>query len=163
MEITKVMTKKDELIELAAWLLVGCKLTKDEAVIELNKLIDSIALIEESPLEKEERIKRKEIKFRNNVFLSAGNYNENMLRKFCDYWTEKNCRGKMRYEFEKTFEISRRLATWASRDTSILKKPEADQITYKEMIDRFNKGETAIQEQYEPVTPGDKRTLWKRK
>ena len=39
------------------------------------------------------------------------------LRKFFDYWTEKNENGKkMRFEKDKVFDIKRRLATWASRD-----------------------------------------------
>lgn len=49
--------------------------------------------------------------------IGKGVYPDNMLRKFFDYWTEKNENGKkMRFEKEKVFDIKRRLATWASRD-----------------------------------------------
>jgi hypothetical protein len=40
-----------------------------------------------------------------------------MLRAFYDYWSELNKSGaKMRWEMEKTWELSRRLATWAARE-----------------------------------------------
>lgn len=39
---------------------------------------------------------------------------ENELEKFIDYWTEKSSSGKMKYEFEKTWEGLRRLKTWLS-------------------------------------------------
>jgi len=43
-------------------------------------------------------------------------YNQDMLQKFCNYWTEKNksCT-KMKFEMEKTFEIKNRLDYWNSR------------------------------------------------
>lgn len=40
-------------------------------------------------------------------------YGEDMIIAFYNYWVEKNPKGtKMRFEMEKTFELSRRLATW---------------------------------------------------
>lgn len=40
-------------------------------------------------------------------------YGKEMLREFFDYWTEKNKNGKkMRFEMQKVFDISLRLATW---------------------------------------------------
>lgn len=48
-------------------------------------------------------------------FLSS--YNKEMLRKFYEYWSEFNkSKTKMRWELQDTFEISKRLSTWASRD-----------------------------------------------
>jgi hypothetical protein len=39
------------------------------------------------------------------------------IKKFYDYWTEPNKSGtKMRFELEKTWELSRRLNTWESRE-----------------------------------------------
>jgi hypothetical protein len=104
----------------------------------------------------------KEIVFKSEVFEFSEKYSEMMLNKFCNYWTEKSKSGKMRYEFEKTFEINRRLVTWASRDKDII-KTLTDAITYKELLYRFNQGETDIWEKYEPITKGDKRSLWKLK
>jgi len=71
----------------------------------------------------EELLKKREESFRNDVYLFTNDpYPLVMLQKFCDYWTEKNkSKTKMRWELEKTFEISKRLATWASRDNTINK------------------------------------------
>ena len=44
-------------------------------------------------------------------------YPKQMLTDFFRYWTEKNkSETKMKWELEKTFEVSLRLTTWASRD-----------------------------------------------
>lgn len=54
-------------------------------------------------------------------FLSK--YNKEMLRKFYEYWSEFNkSKTKMRWELQETFEISKRLSTWASRDKDFDKK-----------------------------------------
>jgi phage replication O-like protein O len=38
------------------------------------------------------------------------------IRKFCDYWTERNHTGtRGRWEMQKTFEVDKRLATWFRR------------------------------------------------
>lgn len=47
----------------------------------------------------------------------VGRYPKEMIRAFFDYWSELNKSGtRMRYELEKTWELPRRLATWASRE-----------------------------------------------
>lgn len=55
----------------------------------------------------------------------AENYKDEWI-KFCYYWSEKWRSGKIRAEWEKTFEIKRRFATWMSR------KKEAYQQKQKE-------------------------------
>ena len=43
-------------------------------------------------------------------------YGETMCNDFFAYWSEPNRKGdKMRFELEKTWEVSRRLATWKRR------------------------------------------------
>jgi hypothetical protein len=39
-------------------------------------------------------------------------YETEDVNKFHDYWTEKNSKGKERWEMEKFFDISRRIKTW---------------------------------------------------
>lgn len=47
----------------------------------------------------------------------VGKYPKDMIRAFFDYWSELNkSETKMRYELEKTWELSKRLATWANRE-----------------------------------------------
>lgn len=60
------------------------------------------------------------IKTKKEVFESEVNtfleYSEEMRANFLRYWTELNAsKTKMRFQLEKTFEVSKRLATWNSR------------------------------------------------
>jgi len=55
--------------------------------------------------------------FKKKVYSFQKKYPVDMLDKFYDYWTEKNTSGKkMRKEMQPTFEVSKRLASWASRN-----------------------------------------------
>lgn len=59
---------------------------------------------------------RKE-EFYNSIRPYLAKYPKAMLRDFYDYWSELNKSGtKMRFELERTWEVGRRLATWAKRD-----------------------------------------------
>tara|TARA_R100001163_G_scaffold11860_1_gene10955 strand:- start:17194 stop:17781 length:588 start_codon:yes stop_codon:yes gene_type:complete len=50
-----------------------------------------------------------------NTFINI--YTEEMIEEFIDYWTETNkSKTKLRYELQKTFDISRRLKTWNKND-----------------------------------------------
>jgi len=61
--------------------------------------------------------KRKE-SFKKSVFEFSENYKESMLNDFFEYWTEHGENDKkMRFEKEKTFGISRRLATWKKNES----------------------------------------------
>lgn len=72
---------------------------------------------ENEDINEDKNIIKREIKFKSEVFEFTDKYPDVMLDKFCSYWTEKNKSGrKMRYEMEKVFEISKRLATWSSKD-----------------------------------------------
>ena len=47
----------------------------------------------------------------------GGKYSDEMLKAFFTYWSEVSDGGKkMRHEFEKTFNLSGRIGTWASRE-----------------------------------------------
>ena len=48
-------------------------------------------------------------------------YDKQMLADFQAYWTETDQKGKMRFQAEKFFDISRRLATWARNQSSFSK------------------------------------------
>ena len=67
-------------------------------------------------------IEKRETVFYENLACYVGKYPKEMIRAFFDYWTEKNKSGtKMRFELEKTWELGRRLSTWASRDKNFTK------------------------------------------
>jgi hypothetical protein len=60
-----------------------------------------------------ERIKE----FRSALAPFVETYDARILKSFYDYWTELNPSGKkMRFEMEKTWEMSKRLATWKRND-----------------------------------------------
>ena len=72
--------------------------------------------------------------FYNQLTPFVNTYSKQMLRQFFDYWTEHGVNDKkMRFEKEKSFGISRRLATWKSNDKS------TQQITQTESDDRLLK------------------------
>lgn len=52
-------------------------------------------------------------KFKEEVFSFKNFYTEKLLSQFYDYWSEKTKNGKqMKMELQKTWETSKRLATW---------------------------------------------------
>ena len=62
-------------------------------------------------------------KFYNSLIPYVQQYGKQMIREFYDYWSEQNkSRTKMRFEMERTWELSRRLATWAANEEKFRKK-----------------------------------------
>jgi len=57
----------------------------------------------------------------------AENYQDEWI-KFCYYWSEKWKTWKIRAEWEKTFEIKRRFATWMSRKKGTYQKTEKPSV-----------------------------------
>ena len=55
-----------------------------------------------------------------------------IIKEFCDYWTESNMSGnKMKFEMQKTFDISRRLKKWIQNAKDWNLTPKADLSEYK--------------------------------
>lgn len=67
-------------------------------------------------------------KFKSDVF--SYKYPKEMLNDFYFYWSEPKSKtnNKMRWEYQPTFEISRRLKTWAKREKSFNKKQTMSKI-----------------------------------
>jgi len=85
----------------------------------------------------------RESKFKTDVMAFADKYPMLMLftegdtdsiqdrRSFFGYWTERNSGGKsMAFEKQKTFDIARRLATWANNQKDFSSKPSSGRATY---------------------------------
>ena len=47
---------------------------------------------------------------------NADRLTEQQLEAFCDYWTERDPKGRCRFQGERYFELPRRIATWARRE-----------------------------------------------
>ncbi len=72
---------------------------------------------------------RKE-KFKNSLAPFLETYGKDMLNSFYAYWTEMNkSKTKMLWELKPTFEVSKRLTTWASRDKNFEHKDKKTSIT----------------------------------
>lgn len=101
----------------------------------LNKKIkDAVALLEKNgytitpPSEPitidTTEINKKKMELRKQKFIEElakfrGTYPDTMLNDFYAYWSESNKSfTKMRFELQSTFEIGRRLATWAKRSNN---------------------------------------------
>lgn len=66
-------------------------------------------------------LKRREI-FYQSLVPYVGKYGKEMIRAFYNHWSELNpAETKMRYEFQKTWQVGLRLATWA-RNEKVIKK-----------------------------------------
>lgn len=62
-------------------------------------------------------IQEREAAFKLLLQQYEGKYSKEMIAAFFGYWSEPNpSKTKMAFELKKTWEVSRRLATWASRD-----------------------------------------------
>jgi len=81
--------------------------------------------IKEKPLTMQDKISER---FRHEVYNSY-DYPKEMLDAFHDYWSEPNKnKTKERWQLQPTFEIGRRLKTWAKREKSYNKKQTMSKI-----------------------------------
>ena len=74
-------------------------------------------------------IKEKEQKFKSEVYEFLKLYPDEMLKAFISYWTEPNkSKTKMRYELQTTWDLARRLNTWAKNDKVFKKIPVVEKF-----------------------------------
>lgn len=74
-------------------------------------------------------LKRKQ-KFGQDLIPYIETYGKAMIRQFYDYWSEPNKSGsRMRFEQEKTWELSRRLCRWANNNKQYDRNGNKDQST----------------------------------
>lgn len=72
----------------------------------------------EKPKDLKAGMEKRRAKFYESLVPFVETYGKEMVREFYDYWTEPNKSGtRMRFELERTWSLSRRLGTWAKRDT----------------------------------------------
>lgn len=63
------------------------------------------------------RLNERKEDFYNSLIPYVTQYGKDMVRAFFDYWSEPNkSNSKMRFELERTWDLARRLGTWALRD-----------------------------------------------
>jgi Domain of unknown function (DUF4373) len=88
--------------------------------INLIKYTDNTqSKVKESKLKeiKVNNIKERKLKFSQTLEIFLEKYGKDLLNEFYKYWTEPNkTNTKFRQELEKTWELERRLETWAKND-----------------------------------------------
>lgn len=68
---------------------------------------------------KAELLERRKQAFYESLLPYRSQYDASLLEKFFEYWTEANkSNTKLRFELERTFEVGKRLARWASNDNN---------------------------------------------
>lgn len=105
--------------------IVTHQVTHDGSVVTVNN-IDSYKALKltgdtQSDTPNEALEKRKHA-FGEKLIPYIEQYGKTLIREFFDFWTEHNENGKkMRFEKEKTFEISKRLSRWSKRNSNNVK------------------------------------------
>ena len=77
------------------------------------------------------KVKESKVEFSEILSPHASLFTYTEYEKFYNYWTEKNAKGKERWEMEKFFDIKRRIATWlgnASKYEPIKPKQELSKL-----------------------------------
>ena len=89
---------------------------KNIIVPEKEKEVESSPIVKPTRVNKEEEMKSREREFYNMLVPFVKTYGREMIREFFDYWSEPNkSHSKMRFEQERTWDLTRRLQTWEKR------------------------------------------------
>lgn len=89
---------------------------KNIIVLEKEKEVESSPIVKPTRVNKEEEMKSRERIFYNVLIPFVKTYGREMIREFFDYWSEPNkSHSKMRFEQERTWDLTRRLQTWEKR------------------------------------------------
>jgi len=122
-QIEQQKTNKNRLITVLNWEKYQSTEQQTEQQVNNNRTTGEQQMNTNKNIKKDNNEKNeKNLEARETIFISEvwqfkDQYPDNMIRKFIDYWIEKNkSKTKMRFELQETFEINRRLATWASRN-----------------------------------------------
>lgn len=89
---------------------------KNIIVLEKEKEVESSPIVKPTRVNKEEEMKSRERIFYNVLIPFVKTYGREMIREFFNYWSEPNkSHSKMRFELERTWDLTRRLQTWEKR------------------------------------------------
>jgi len=95
------------------------KLTNEQQTTNIQS-----TTIKESKEGNKENIDSRKLKFASTLEPFLDKYGRELLNAFYSYWVEPNkSKTKFRQELEKTWELERRLQTWASNDSNFKKTP----------------------------------------
>ena len=109
---------------------------KNIIVSEKEKEVESSPIVKPTRVNKEQEMKSREREFYNVLVPFVNTYGREMIREFFDYWSEPNkSHSKMRFEQERTWDLTRRLQTWEKRSRNGFGKynsgPDKQAANYK--------------------------------
>nr|DAT96577.1 MAG TPA: protein of unknown function (DUF4373) [Caudoviricetes sp.] len=109
---------------------------KNIIVPEKEKEVESSPIVKPTRVNKEEEMKSRGREFYNVLIPFVKTYGREMIREFFDYWSEPNkSHSKMRFELERTWDLTRRLQTWEKRSRNGFGKhnswPDKQAANYK--------------------------------
>lgn len=109
---------------------------KNIIVPEKEKEVESSPIVKPTIVNKEQEMKSREREFYSMLVPFVNTYGREMIREFFDYWSEPNkSHSKMRFEQERTWDLSRRLQTWKKRSRNGFSKynsgPDKQAANYK--------------------------------
>lgn len=125
------------------------KVSKNIAIKEKeSKIKETSTIVEEKKAEQANKLaaakaatlKRRD-EFYNSMIPYVDRYGKEMIRNFFNYWSELNkSETKMRFETNKTWEISKRLATWARNEKNYDNKHRTNNNTGERDMEEFYRG-----------------------
>ncbi len=89
---------------------------------ERRKNAESTQTIMNNNDNNENKLEKRATEFQNEIYSEENKrlYRSDTLNNFFNFWSEPNpSRTKMRFELEKTWDLGRRLTTWASREPEL--------------------------------------------
>lgn len=118
-------TVRTVLKKLYAANIVTHQVTHKGSIVTVNNIVSykALKLIGDTPSDTpNEALETRKHAFGEKLIPYIEQYGKTLIREFFDFWTEHNENGKkMRFEKEKTFEISKRLARWSKRNSNNVK------------------------------------------
>ena len=101
----------------------------------------------------------REAEFKNSLQQYLDTYGEKMLNNFYLYWTEKKPKGKkMKFEMEKTFDISRRLMRWNNNNFNNKNDKDEKRKQISDFETRIRNGENIFTTPIDEIGSGNEQT-----
>lgn len=99
----------------------------DDDVLDIS--VPDISVAQPVKIDKEAEMKKRSVAFKETIDPFIETYGSEMCKEFYLYWSEPNkSKTKMRYELQKTWDVSRRLGTWARNNFNKKTHPAAARI-----------------------------------
>lgn len=141
------------------WKQQGNKVNKDNKEKELEECIETSTIVEAKKSEQAKKLvaaKAATLKRRDAFYQSlipyVERYGKEMIRAFFDYWSELNkSETKMKFETNQTWEVAKRLATWANREKFNGKSSNSVQFTGTYTTGRVTQDKAASRQSLEDL------------